>query len=92
MTAVIVGYIVSPYFGRPTGANFFGKIKLNLQVISVGFFIVGIFLSNHVLINIAKYVLIVALFFAVMAGVEAARRRVRAFLAERNIKIVSAKE
>lgn len=92
MAAVVVGYIVSPYFGRPTGANFFGKIKLILQCISIGFFILGIIISNQVLISIAKYVLFVALFFAIMAGVEAARRRVRMFLAERNIKIISAKE
>lgn len=87
MIAVLVGYFFAPYIGKPTGANFFGKIKLVLQCVSIGFFIIGLIISNPVFIEVAKYILFVALFFAVVAGMETARRRVRMFLEDRNIKL-----
>lgn len=87
--AVLIGALFAPYLGRPTGANFFGKIKLVLQCTSIGFFIVGIIISSQIFIDTAKYVLFLALFFAVLAGIETARRRIRMFLADRNIKIIT---
>jgi CDP-diacylglycerol--glycerol-3-phosphate 3-phosphatidyltransferase len=87
MIAVLVGYFFTPYLGKPTGANLFGKIKLILQCFSVGFFIVGVIISNKAFIDIAQYVLFVALFFAVVAGMETARRRIKMFLADHNIKL-----
>lgn len=88
MIAVLVGYFFAPYLGKTTGANAFGKTKLVLQCISIGFFIVGLIISNQVFIEIAKYVLFGALFFAVVAGIETARRRVRMFLKDHNINVV----
>lgn len=86
--AVLIGYFFSFAIGKPIGANFFGKIKLNLQCISVGFFILGMLVSNTILINISKYVLFIALFFAVMAAIETTRRKVRNYLKNHNIDVV----
>lgn len=86
--AVLIGYFFSFAIGKPIGANFFGKIKLNLQCISIGFFILGMLVSNTILINISKYVLFIALFFAVMAAIETARRKVRNYLKNHNIDVV----
>ncbi|HUC96476.1 MAG TPA: CDP-alcohol phosphatidyltransferase family protein [Candidatus Saccharimonadales bacterium] len=88
MLAVLVGYLATPLLGRTIGANFFGKIKLNLECISIGFFIIGMVISNRVMINIAKYILFIALFFAVVAGIETLRRRAKIFLKERNINVI----
>jgi CDP-diacylglycerol--glycerol-3-phosphate 3-phosphatidyltransferase len=88
MIAVLAGYILTPFLGRTIGANFFGKIKLNLQCLSIGFFIIGMLIHNHMFINIAKYILFVALFFAIVAGIETLRRRAKIFLKERNINVI----
>jgi CDP-diacylglycerol--glycerol-3-phosphate 3-phosphatidyltransferase len=88
MFAVLIGYFFAPLIGRPIGANFFGKIKLNLQVLSVGLFILGVILSNKVLENVSKYVLFAALIFAVFAAIETARRKVRNYFAKHNIDVV----
>lgn len=85
--AVIFGYVFTPFLGRTIGANYFGKIKLNLQVLSIGIFIIGVLISNSVMIEIAKYVLFAALFFAVVAGIETLRRRTNLFLKDRNINV-----
>lgn len=85
--AVLFGYALAPFLGSTIGANYFGKIKLNLQCISIGFFIVGVIISNKVMMNISKYVLFAALFFAVVAGIETFRRRIKTFLKDRNINV-----
>jgi CDP-diacylglycerol--glycerol-3-phosphate 3-phosphatidyltransferase len=85
--AVIFGYVFSPFLGRTIGANYFGKIKLNLQVLSISLFILGIIISNKVVINIATYILFIALFFAVVAGIETLRRKTKLFLKDRNINV-----
>jgi CDP-diacylglycerol--glycerol-3-phosphate 3-phosphatidyltransferase len=85
--AVIIGYVFSPFLGRTIGANYFGKIKLNLQVLSIGIFIIGVLVSSSVMINIAKYVLFAALFFAIVAGIETLRRKTKLFLTDRNINV-----
>lgn len=87
MLAVLLGYAFEPFLGRTIGANYFGKIKLNLQVLSIGIFILGVIISNKVMMNISKYVLFAALFFAVVAGIETFRRRIKTFLKDRNINV-----
>ena len=86
--AVLVGYFFAFLIGKPIGANVFGKIKLNLQCISVGFFILGTIISNMVLINISLYLLLLALFFAVLAAIETGRRKVRNYLHSHNIHVI----
>ena len=86
--AVLIGYFFSFAIGKPIGANVFGKIKLILQCISVGFFLLGIITSDANLINISKYVLFVALFFAVTAAIETGRRKVRNYLSDHNIDVI----
>ncbi len=88
MLAVLIGYFFAPILGKTTGANFFGKIKLNLQCLSIGLFIIGAIAHNHTLIEAAKYVLFVALFFAVVAGIETGRRRIRMFFSDHNINMI----
>jgi CDP-diacylglycerol--glycerol-3-phosphate 3-phosphatidyltransferase len=88
MFAVVAGYAFSSLIGGPIGANFFGKIKLNLQVLSIGLFILGIIFANHVLIRISVYVLFAALVFAVFAAIETIRRKVRNYLKNHNINVI----
>lgn len=86
--AVLIGYFFSFAIGKPIGANVFGKIKLILQCVSIGFFLLGIILSDTVLIDISKYVLFTALFFAVMAAIETGRRKVRNYFSDHNIDVI----
>lgn len=88
MIAVLVGYFFAPLIGKPIGANVFGKIKLNLQCLSLGLFILGVTLSNTLLEHISIYVLFTALFFAVLAGIETGRRKIRNYLHNHNIDVV----
>ena len=88
LIAVLIGYFFSFAIGKTIGANFFGKIKLILQCISVGLFLLGIIMSNANLINISKYVLFTALFFAVMAAIETGRRKIRNYFKDHNINVV----
>jgi CDP-diacylglycerol--glycerol-3-phosphate 3-phosphatidyltransferase len=88
MFAVLIGYFFAFFIGKPIGANVFGKIKLNLQCLSVGLFIIGVIVSNNVLIKISKYVLFLALFFAVVAAIETGRRKVRNYLHNHDIDII----
>lgn len=88
LVAVLVGYFFAFLIGNPIGANVFGKIKLNLQCLSIGLFILGVIISNKVLENISKYVLFLALFFAVLAAIETGRRKVRNYLHSHNIHVI----
>jgi len=85
MGAVLIGHFFSFAIGKPIGANVFGKIKLILQSFSVGFFILGILISNALLIDASKYILFVALIFAIAAGVETTRRKTKNYLDNHNI-------
>jgi CDP-diacylglycerol--glycerol-3-phosphate 3-phosphatidyltransferase len=85
--AVLIGYFFSFAIGKPIGANFFGKVKLILQCVSIGLFMLGVIISNESMINISKYVLFVALFFAVMAAIETGRRKVRNYFKDHNINV-----
>lgn len=77
MIAVLVGFFFAPLIGRPIGANVFGKIKLNLQCLSFGLFILGVIISSHVLVRFSIYVLFIALVFAIFAAIETGRRKAR---------------
>ena len=88
LIAVLIGYFFAFLIGNPIGANVFGKIKLNLQCLSIGLFILGVIISNKVLENISKYVLFLALFFAVLAAIETGRRKVRNYLHSHNIHVI----
>jgi CDP-diacylglycerol--glycerol-3-phosphate 3-phosphatidyltransferase len=73
--AVIAGYFLSFAVGKPIGANVFGKIKLVLQCVCVGLFILGIILHNRAMVNDSKYLLFGALFVAVVSALEQGRRK-----------------
>lgn len=73
--AVLFGSWFSFAIGKPMGANVFGKIKLVLQAVSVSLFLLGMLVTDRTLIMIAGYVLVVALIFAVAAGLETVRRK-----------------
>ncbi len=88
MIAVLIGYFFAFLIGNPIGANVFGKIKLNLQCLSIGLFILGVIISSQVLERISIYVLFVALIFAVFAAIETGRRKVRNYFAKHNIDVI----
>lgn len=73
---VVIGSSMLSYkFGRPIGANVFGKVKMVLQTLSVLLFIIGVALGSKALIGISEYVLFVALGFAAIAGLEVLRQK-----------------
>lgn len=76
MVAVLFGAIFRSALGRPLGANFFGKIKMILQCLSVGLFIAGLLTGIELLINFSEYILLVALVFALLSGVEQVRVKI----------------
>ncbi|MEI6851079.1 MAG: CDP-alcohol phosphatidyltransferase family protein [Candidatus Saccharibacteria bacterium] len=86
--AVLIGYFFSFAIGKPIGANVFGKIKLILQCLSIGIFMLGVLLSDGSMISVSMYILFVALFFAIMAGIETARRKVRNYLNSHDIDVI----
>lgn len=86
--AVLFGYLFSSVIGKPLGANIFGKIKLNLQVISVTLFIIGLVGHNRTIIILSTYILYAALAFAVLAGIEVARRKLIQWKEEGTFKAV----
>lgn len=75
--AVLSGTVLAYKFGRPVGANFWGKVKMILQSISVFLLLFGVIIHKNILITLSEYTLSVALFFAVMAGIEVYRRKHR---------------
>lgn len=79
MIAVITGALTSYSTGRPLGANIFGKIKMILQSVSVGLFLLGILIKNNPLIVVSEYILFAALVFAIASGVENLRLKIEAY-------------
>lgn len=79
LIAVLAGALFSFAIGKSIGANIFGKIKMILQSFSVGMFVLGIAIDNNVLIDISEMTLLIALFFAVLAGLENVRLKFRYF-------------
>jgi len=82
--AVLFGSWFSFAIGKPMGANVFGKIKLALQAASIGLFLFGLLISNRMIVDVATYILVSALIFAVAAGLETVRRKA-AYLNENKI-------
>lgn len=70
LLAVIFGTFFAHKVGKPIGANVFGKIKMILQSFSVGAFVLGIAINNNPLIAISEITLLIALFFAILAGLK----------------------
>jgi CDP-diacylglycerol--glycerol-3-phosphate 3-phosphatidyltransferase len=70
LIAVISGVLFSFVIGEPIGANVCGKIKMVLQSIGAGLFILGALINNLFLTKISEVILVLALFFAIMAAVE----------------------
>ncbi|MEI6266874.1 MAG: CDP-alcohol phosphatidyltransferase family protein [bacterium] len=75
MVAVVSGALLSKYLGRPLGASVFGKIKMILQSVSVMLFILGFLMLNEDIIIFSENVLILAFAFAIIAGLDVARRK-----------------
>lgn len=71
--AIFLSSLLAYKIGRPVGANFYGKIKMVLQSLSVGLFLVGLIWGLSAVITFSEYVLAVALFFAILSGIEIAR-------------------
>ncbi len=76
LSANILSVIFSSTTGRPIGANLYGKIKMILQSVSVGLFILGILINGYILINISQDLLFLALLFALFSGMENLRVRI----------------
>jgi CDP-diacylglycerol--glycerol-3-phosphate 3-phosphatidyltransferase len=68
--AVLVSSFLAVEIGRPLGANVFGKIKMNIQSVCIGLFLMGIITENHVFIILAVYLLDAALCFALLSAYE----------------------
>lgn len=77
LLAILLGAFFHSKVGRPIGANVFGKIKMILQSLSVGIFIMGILIKNNLLINVSKDILFLALIFAIASGLEHIRARIK---------------
>jgi CDP-diacylglycerol--glycerol-3-phosphate 3-phosphatidyltransferase len=77
IVVVLAGYLLQAQFGKPVGSNVFGKIKLVLQSFVVGFMMLGVLLKSKPLVDISMYLLAVAFLFAIAAGVEVARRKLK---------------
>lgn len=75
LIAVLLSAFLSFTVGRTIGANVFGKIKMILQSFSVGLFVLGIAVKNSMLIDVSGNILFVALFFAILSGLENLRQR-----------------
>lgn len=73
--SVLSGALLSFAIGRPTGANLYGKIKMALQCFSVGLFFLGVLINNLTIINLSLFLLAIALFFALLAGIEVFRTK-----------------
>lgn len=84
LIAVLLSAFLSFTVGRTIGANVFGKIKMILQSVSVGLFVLGIAIKNSVLIDISGGILFVALFFAVLSGLENLRIKIDNFRSTRS--------
>lgn len=73
----LTGAFLSFSIGRPLGANFFGKIKMILQSLSVTIFILGGLVGSKILTGWSESLLVVALIFAILAGVRQAQLKMK---------------
>lgn len=73
--ANLMSSILAYKIGRPIGANIYGKIKMTLQCLCVGLFTLGVIIKNSNLVEFSTIVLEVALFFAILAGIEGTHQK-----------------
>ena len=86
LCSVILGAIFSFAIGKPMGANVFGKIKFVMQCSGVILLLFGLLLDhNQGLLTVATYLLSLAIVFAILAGIEGARRKI-CYLLSRNMR------
>lgn len=81
--AVITSALAQRAVGRPMGANVYGKIKMVLQTLAVTTFLLGLICDLETLIVISEWVLFVALFFALISGLEQMRLKIEKLGAKR---------
>lgn len=75
ITAVAISALAYHKIGRPIGANVYGKIKMVLQTIAIVLFLIGIMTDASILIMASEWILIAALFFALVSGLVQIRRK-----------------
>lgn len=75
--AVLTSGFLSRFFGRPLGANVFGKIKMILQSVAVAFFLFGRIFDFKIMIILSEVVLVCALVFAIASGIEQSRLKLK---------------
>jgi CDP-diacylglycerol--glycerol-3-phosphate 3-phosphatidyltransferase len=73
--AVFISAAARKIIGRPIGANVYGKIKMVLQTLAIALFLTGIMTDATVLIMASEWILITALFFALVSGAEQLKRK-----------------
>lgn len=69
VVGVLTQALFARYLGRPIPANVYGKIKMVLQSVCVGLFIIGLVFENTLIITVSEYILAVALVFAIISGI-----------------------
>ena len=84
MIAVLFSALFSFAIGRPIGANIYGKIKMILQSVGAGLFILGLMVKGELLIDISIDVLVLAFVFAVLSAVE--QIRIKLFVKQKQIQ------
>ncbi len=62
-----VGWALGKFSGRKLGANWWGKIKMCLQVLALLCLLVGLLLDQSALIEAGEYILILSLVFSLLA-------------------------
>ena len=73
LLSVVLNLLVNWKSGRVLGANWFGKIKMVLQVLGVGLFLIARLAGLDSLVQASVYILWVSLVLAVISGVLQAR-------------------
>ena len=73
LLSVVLNLLVNWKSGRVLGANWFGKVKMVLQVLGAGLFLIARFAELDTLVQVSVYILWVSLLLAVISGVLQAR-------------------
>lgn len=75
--AVLGSIALSKYLGKPIGANVFGKVKMVLQSLAIGFFFLGIIFKVDTFMRMSIYLLVAALLFALISGIVSASLKIK---------------
>jgi phosphatidylglycerophosphate synthase len=73
LLSVVLNLVVNWKSGRVLGANWFGKVKMVLQVLGVGLFLIARLAGLDSLVQVSVYILWASLVLAVISGVLQAR-------------------